>query len=679
MQKHATITIVLVGLFATALTPSTTARAAETVNLITNGGFEDGLIGWTRYTTTVSVQSTGGLRLEIIAPSSHNDPAGRMWIDDVALYETQMPAVVSVSNDVGFNDEPAMAVAANGSVYVAYNSFREGNDSLQVTRLWSQGKSFVPQGAWQVLGGKGTYVAGIRTVAAGEKVVVVYAAEKDKNWDVYAVACGPDGPQTPVAVTSDPGVDVKPSAAWHGDTLHVAWESNRNGSRQIYAASMRDGKVSEPQPVSRPDASCYNPSLGVLQSGEVCVAWHSFRKHNYDVYLRRRSSDGAWGTAARLTVAASIDRHPVLFTRGDELWLVYEHAQTERYNIGRTNRRQLIVAKVTPQGLMAPKTGTGPATLTGRCEGAAPAFDSSGRLWLAMLRPRLPRSGWDTFVTCFAGGRWQQASPVSLLKGMDRTPSLAVYDGRVLVAMQGDNAPNSWTDLDQMAAATSNIYLAAIDAAAMPMDTGLELERLVESAEPFEPAQLRVLRGEDTPTPAIDYKGKRLKLYFGDLHEHSEVSVCNRLGDQSVDESYQHMRDIARHDFACVTDHGYNINPYVWGHLAKTARTNDDPDRFLTFLGEEWTSTFEEYSEEHPYGFYGHRNLIFADAYFPKWFNARDRRTPAELWEELRKLNANFVQIPHQLADTGNVPSGSAIATARRPRRSSSTYASTAI
>jgi hypothetical protein len=116
------------------------------------------------------------------------------------------------------------------------------------------------------------------------------------------------------------------------------------------------------------------------------------------------------------------------------------------------------------------------------------------------------------------------------------------------------------------------------------------------------------------------------------------------------------MRDLTRHDFACVTDHGYNINPYLWGRTAKLTRAGHDPDRFLTFLGEEWTSTFEEYSEAHPFGFYGHRNLIFADPYFPRWFNARNRQTPAQVWKDLRMMKANFIQIPHQLADTGNVP-----------------------
>lgn len=94
----------------------------------------------------------------------------------------------------------------------------------------------------------------------------------------------------------------------------------------------------------------------------------------------------------------------------------------------------------------------------------------------------------------------------------------------------------------------------------------------------------------------------------------------------------------------------------MWNYTAKLAHANEDPGRFLTFWGEEWTSTFEEYSAKHPYGFYGHRNLIFEDAEFPRWWNARNRQTPAQVWEDLRRLGASFIANPHQLADTGNVP-----------------------
>jgi len=610
---------------------------------------------WRRYAIPISITQGGMLGLEIIAPSSHNAPAGRIWIDDVAVYETEMPPMVCVSEGVGFNDEPAMAQAADGSIYLAYNSFRQGADSLQVARYRLMGKTFETAGNWQILGGEGVYLLKPQVVGTGENVTIVYAAEKEKCWDIYAATCGPEGPGKPVAITADAAVDVKPAAAWHDGTLWIAWESSREGCRRILAASLRDGEVSEPVALTPAGSSAYDPSVAVSESGESCVAWHGFRQNNYDVFLRRKPADGNWGRETRLTRAPSIDRHAVLFSRGDELWMVYENAQTERYYIGRTNRRRLFVAQITADGLLTPST-VAASPLDGRCEAPNAAFDAHGRLWVAMLRPRLPRAGWDTVVTCLADGRWLRPMPISSQKGMDRRPGLVLQGDRAIVAFQADDMPQSWSDLDHMAASTSHVYLAAIETGSVSANSAMRLEPLVESDEPFEPAAIRLARGEDMPTPAIEYNGRRLKLFFGDLHEHTDISVCNRVGDQSSDESYQHMRDIARYDFACVTDHGYNFNPYLWNYAAKMVRVGEDSGRFLTFLGEEWTSTFEEYSERHPYGFYGHRNLILADPYFPRFWNARNRQTPAEVWEDLRKLGADFVHIPHQLADTGNVP-----------------------
>jgi hypothetical protein len=39
-----------------------------------------------------------------------------------------------VQPEDGFNDEPSMAVAADGSLYVAWVSFRDGSDTLQLAR-----------------------------------------------------------------------------------------------------------------------------------------------------------------------------------------------------------------------------------------------------------------------------------------------------------------------------------------------------------------------------------------------------------------------------------------------------------------------------------------------------------------------------------------------------------------
>ncbi len=610
---------------------------------------------WRRYSVPLSAPSNGAVEIELIAPSSHGSPTGQIWVDDVGLIETEMPPVLSVSDDEGFNDEPAMASTDDGSLYVAWNSFRDRWDSLQVARLEPRENGFAKLGSWQVVGGKGTYVLGVTVVSAGSQAFVLYAAEVDKNWDVYTVECGPDGPGDPVRVTDDPGVDVNPAAAWHDGTLRIAWESNRNGCRQIFAASVSNGKVSEPVPVSADGANSYDPAVAVLPDGQACVAWHSFREHKYDVYLRRQAAGGKWGAETRLTEAPGVDRHAVLAVHDNELWLAYENAVVEKYLVGRSNFRRIVVAKVESDGLKAP-AGFQDGPLWKRSEAPALGFDRSGRLWVAFLKPRLPRAGWDTYLTCYDGKRWQQPQAISLHKGMDRQPRLAPIGDRWAVAFQADTMPVSWNDVDLTPTAKSNVYLAAVDPGTMPAAGALQCDSLVEPDEPFEAAELRVARGETVPTRSISYGDQKLQLYYGDLHQHSEVSVCNRVGDQSIEEDYQFSRDINRLDFACSTDHGYNINHYLWSYTAKMARVNDDPARYLTFLAEEWTSTFEEYSAEHPYGFYGHRNLIIGDLYFPKWWNARNRQTPAQLWEELRKLNADFVHIPHQLADTGNVP-----------------------
>jgi len=622
---------------------------------------------WRRYTCALPVHSDGILELHIIAPSSHGAPAGRIWLDGFSLRETKMPPFTSISGGQGFNDEPALATATDGTLYTAHIAFANGSDSLHITRFRPSGEKLQRLDAWQPVGGPNTYLLGTTAVSTGNGVFILYASEVDKNWDIYAVRCTPDGPTKPIRISTGPEVDIKPAAAWDGQRLHIAWESNPNGRRTVQATTLSDGKLDKPVALSAPTVSSYAPSITVTPAGPF-VAWHAFQDNNYDIFLARRSAQGDWHPKPiRLTTAPTIDRHAKLFTRGDQLWLLYENAQVgseaKNYTIGATQNRHLIFARVdaandpaTTQPLTIPQGSQPNSPLAGRSEAPDVAVDAMGRIWIVYRKPDINAKAWDVLATCFNGTQWSTPIPVSHIKGMDRRPALALTDGRAFIAYQADPNPKSFPSIEQAQAATSDVYLAGLDLELTRPAAPMKMVPLAESDAPFRPGRLRLDHGEDTPTPSLQYQGEKLNLYFGDLHEHTEMSICNRVGDQSIDESYQNMRDIVRHDFACATDHGYNHNPYSWFHTAKLARVNDDPQHFLTFLGEEWTSTFEEYSEEHPYGFYGHRNLIFADSYFPRWFNARNRQTPAQLWEDLRKLNADFVNIPHQLADTGNVP-----------------------
>ncbi len=573
---------------------------------------------------------------------------------------TPTPWITAVSPHQGFNDEPALATTDSGEVFAGWISYRNGADALVVARYSHAGDRFVKESEWVALGGKGTYLLGLEAVATEFGAYFAFAQETDGNWDVFVVHTGPDGPDKPVRIASGPDTQIKPAAAWHDGTLFVAWESNPESRRQIQMASLRNGVVTAPEPVSSGSASNYGPTIAAASNGRISVAWHSYRDHNYDVYLRQRSASGEWDPRRRLTTSPGIDRHARLVAHGDDLWIVYEHARMEKYYVGRTNERHLVAAQVTPRGLEAPPDYWNSSPLAkNRSEAGSAAFDSQGRLWIAYQQPREPRGGWSARLVGYTGEEWIGPRGLSQRRSLDRPAPIALKGDRLLLAFQADSFSDTWSQSDPEFTdnARSQILLASVDTGqAPPAASSMRLAALAEPAEPFDPETLHESYGEDAETPSIEYNGETFHLYYGELHEHSDISICNRCGDQSLDENYQSRRDINRLDFVAMTDHGYNIVPYLWNYSAKMVRANYDAGRLVTFLGEEWTSSFEDYDDKRPWGYYGHRNLVFADPYFPKWWTAYNGDSPRDLWKELRGMNADFVQIPHQLADSGNVP-----------------------
>ncbi len=605
---------------------------------------------WRLNQAPFTVETSGKWRLDLIAPSSHGSPAGRVWLDDIQLTETYVPPPIDVSQGVGFNDLPRMVRAGDG-LYSAWISFRDAADTLQVARTSLTGEV---QQTWQVVGGKGTYLLDPYLVADADNAWLLYSAEVDGDWEIFAARITPAGAGEPIRLTSEAGGDVKPAGALYGDALWVAWEASRKGRRQIQVVAVRDGKPGKASRVSAPDTSNYEPVLAAAEGGPLVLAWSAYQNGNNDIALVRFDGRG-WGKPETLTSAPTIDRHVALCPAGREMWIAWENANSRAYKVGASSSRRLAVARLAPEGLMAPVClKQSPLWQWG--ESAELLADNLGRLWVACLRPRDKNSGWDVFLHCLTGDSCSAPYRATTLKGMDRPLSLALADDRIIVGFQGDTIPRGWQTIEQSTEGASGSYLAILDISDAPAPQPIATELYVEPDDVYEAGQLRIARGEEQASRSIRYDGETLKLYYGDLHEHTDVSVCNRTGDQSIDESYQSMRDICRYDFACATDHGYNINEYLWNYTAKLARSNEDLGRFLTFLAEEWTSSIEEYSDKYPEGFYGHRNLILEDPYWPWWYNSRDRSRPTELWKKLDEQGASYVHIPHQLADTGNVP-----------------------
>jgi len=125
----------------------------------------------------------------------------------------------------------------------------------------------------------------------------------------------------------------------------------------------------------------------------------------------------------------------------------------------------------------------------------------------------------------------------------------------------------------------------------------------------------------------------RLKRYFGDIHGHSRLSD----GTGTPEAYYRYAREVSGLDIAALTDHSdYGTIPVrgkVWERMKEAANRANDPGRFVTFLGFEWTSWV-----------YGHRNVYYRDGDGPV-FRAIDPEsdTPGKLWKLLEPYDAMTV------------------------------------
>lgn len=133
------------------------------------------------------------------------------------------------------------------------------------------------------------------------------------------------------------------------------------------------------------------------------------------------------------------------------------------------------------------------------------------------------------------------------------------------------------------------------------------------------------------------------KIFFGDIHTHSQLSD-GRL------HPFQKYREVALHrgcDFWALTDHGHDLTTKRISLLNETMEKFNKEGWFVTLPGYEWTGTLGQ-GEAWLRKMYGHRNVIFLhplkyvfDGINP-WSD-----TPEKLKEALRKTDGDFIIINH--------------------------------
>lgn len=125
----------------------------------------------------------------------------------------------------------------------------------------------------------------------------------------------------------------------------------------------------------------------------------------------------------------------------------------------------------------------------------------------------------------------------------------------------------------------------------------------------------RTLRGTPGFLPpareTVAVEGNTLSLFWGDLHMHSNASLCSRhplFHCTNVEEKDRFSRDNGGLDFCLLTDHDA-MNDVEWVRSVKAADFCNEDHSFTAFSGYEWTS-----SGQKDFHNYGHYNILYRDS-----------------------------------------------------------------
>src|SRR5439155_14249862 len=152
------------------------------------------------------------------------------------------------------------------------------------------------------------------------------------NWELMTCRFDADGKNAgaPVNITNAPGVDFMPAAATDSTgRVYLAWVGGREKNFNVFVASQStDGKFTAPQRLTQSAANEWEPAMAADAAGHLAVAWDSYAKGDYDVYVARRANaDGGTTFEPAQPVAASLAfevRPSMAYDKSGRLWVAYE-------------------------------------------------------------------------------------------------------------------------------------------------------------------------------------------------------------------------------------------------------------------------------------------------------------------------------------------------------------------
>jgi hypothetical protein len=608
-----------------------------------------------------------------------------MALEGRATYES-IPTTEQISETPGFDDWPAITVGPNSTVYTAWIGYRHDEGD----RVYLRSKTGDQWSSPLQVNARAGDVFQVALGFQGSTLWILWSENLSGNWEIMGRPMTSGKLGRPRLISNAPGTDCDPVVAVDGDDLYLAWQSFRNGNGDIILARCREGNWSDAVAVTTHPANDWEPSISV-SAGKLFVAWDTYRQGNYDVYLAEVNPEDFSSNIRPVTSTPAFEGHATMDADGQGgVWIAWENggdnwgkdlpgtlgAESRGYkrmpvtvtpNDGRGlhSRDKFVGVAHYRDGQFTKPAQSIRSVLQGRMqqfhEYPRLSVDGAGRPWVVFRygwyrMPGIRMWLWTAYAVRYDGSSW--SSPILLpMEGRKnhRTAMVTDSEGRMHLAYVVDGRASS-----------KGTYIGA-DAPRLISDRGVPEIRYASISQEQSPATTPVqeVAMEIEQPEGLDddrtryyyptwYQGEKLRVYWGDLHRHTEISEDGGY-DGSVKDLYRYAFDAAQMDFIATTDHNFGgddlgeqqfSNWYTQWRTEKMADLYLVPGMLTPLFGYERSQAWPR----------GHRNVIRKERGYHDFTSFKMMGKPVpeddeeQLWATLDAQGSDAITIPHTSA-----------------------------
>lgn len=511
-------------------------------------------------------------------------------------------------------DWPALSAGSDGSLWTAYVEWSgEQSDRVIVRRKPSDGgwgdEVRVEDGNWD------HYLPAIVAVPGG--AMAFWSGRDEADFDLYAAKIddqGRVGEIERVATGAHSDFHVVAAANESGD-VSIAWQSFRDLQAEVYGRRRTEGGWGPPVRISRSPASDWEPSIALDSTGRAWISWDTYRAGNYDVLLASFDGESASEPVAIASSPGAEFHSSVAVDATDRVWVAYD---TALKNWGKDfstsssvdgseglHARRGLGLRVFANGRVFEPAADIHEVLTGRmsqfAELPSVSVDGGGAVWVVFRHWTIRKPHEMFHVYATRLTDRGWATPVLFENSSGRNTQ------RTAVA----TAPGGEVHLAYSSDLRSpeNLPSSPIHALHYNVYTA-SLEEEESSGPELREVEVAPLQEkfELRRRQTMAAGGRTYTLLLGDCHRHTDVRGHSAV-DGSIEDTYRYAIDAGKMDFVGPSDHNEvlggrwpdSLRDYHWWYAQKLVDVYTHAPQF-------WGIYTYEHSMQRPGG---HRNVLY--------------------------------------------------------------------